>query len=166
MTIRRLTGADHALYRAIRLAALRTDPGAFGSTYEREAAFDEATWRARVSGSDPGPRAVFVDEIDGEAIGTAAALDFETDPAPMLVAMWVRPEARGEGVGRRLVDAAVEWVRHRGAGEMLLHVVHDNLAAISLYESCGFVRSGKVIADSGHPCADELEMRLDLGRAR
>ncbi len=166
MTIRRLTGDDHALYRSIRLASLQTNPEAFGSTYEREAAFDEATWRARLSGSDPGPKAVFVDELEGEAIGTAAAIDVETDPAPMLIGMWVQPSARGTGAGKRLVAAAIAWVVDRQAEAMLLHVVHDNEPAIALYESCGFVHSGKVPAGPAGPCADELEMRLELGPTR
>ncbi|KAJ3579333.1 hypothetical protein NPX13_g1227 [Xylaria arbuscula] len=35
-------------YKPFRLASLQQDPQAFGSTYERELAFDEETWLSRI----------------------------------------------------------------------------------------------------------------------
>ena len=161
MTVRRLTADDWALYSDIRLSALRADPGAFASTYQHEIEFDEATWRQRLTaGPDGRPVATFVDEQPDVAdpLGTAAIVYTEHHPAPMLVAMWVRSEARGRGSGRRLVDAAVAWAADRGEAEVVLWVVHDNTPAIELYRSCGFVASGRVEALPSNPCADELEM--------
>lgn len=50
MVVRVLTPDDVEAYRTIRLEALQADPGAFGSTYEREAEFDTQDWLDRLTG--------------------------------------------------------------------------------------------------------------------
>ena len=55
----------------------------------------------------------------------------------------VRPEARGTGAGRRLVQAALEAVRADGAERVFLEVAEDNLAALRLYDGFGFVEVGR-----------------------
>lgn len=160
MQIRRLSEDDWKHYRSIRLDALLADPGAFASTHEREAAFDEATWRLRITTGPLGkPNAAFVgfDEHDA-TLGTASVAYTEHHRSPMLVAMWVRPEARGQRLGARLIEACVEWAADRGDTSMVLWVVKDNAAAIALYERCGFAPTGQVDTLPDNPCADELEM--------
>lgn len=49
----------------------------------------------------------------------------------------VAPEARGAGVGRRLMDALADRMRAAGAETWSLNVKPDNAAAIRLYERCG-----------------------------
>ena len=160
MHLRLLAADDWRAGRDIRLRALQADPGAFGSTFDREAGFDEAMWRRRfTTGPDGRPCATFLVEDDaGLALGTAGVVYTEHHVAPMLVRMWVGPEARGLGAGRALVGAAVEWAVARGEREMVLWVVDDNVAAIELYRSCGFEPTGKVDALPSNPCAGELEM--------
>ncbi len=162
MAIRRFSTDDVDAYRRIRLEALQADPGAFGSSYEREVAFDDETWRSRLEGVDGRAAAIFCDELDGEIVATAGIAYTEHDPNPMLVGMWVRPAARGAGSGRRLVAAAVDWARGRNAPEVILWVVRDNESAIKLYESCGFRPTGTVDTLPSNPCAEELEMRMSL----
>ncbi|WP_397395565.1 GNAT family N-acetyltransferase [Phenylobacterium sp.] len=55
----------------------------------------------------------------------------------------VRPEARGAGTGRRLVQAALEAARADGAERVFLEVAEDNLAALRLYAGCGFGEVGR-----------------------
>ena len=62
-----MTAEDWQLYRRVRLAALQEAPYAFGSNYEHEAKFEEATWRRRV-----GDRTRFVAEVDGVVAGTVS----------------------------------------------------------------------------------------------
>ena len=170
-TLRPGAPGDVDTYRTIRLASLLADPEAFASTHEREAAFGDDVWQRRLAGFDGRPGIVLVDELPADpsaaatpavTVGTAAVGYTEWDPQPMLVGMWVRPEARRSGAGRRLVDAAVAWARQQAAGEVVLWVVRTNAAAIALYERCGFVASGAVEALPSNPCVDELEMRLAL----
>jgi ribosomal protein S18 acetylase RimI-like enzyme len=58
--------------------------------------------------------------------------------------LYVVPERRGQGLGRALMDAAMELARGRGAARMELGTAHDDTAARGLYESLGFTnREGK-----------------------
>jgi ribosomal protein S18 acetylase RimI-like enzyme len=51
----------------------------------------------------------------------------------------VAPEARGQGLGRRLLGTAVAWLMtERGATEVALTVDDENVNARGLYESVGF----------------------------
>ena len=52
--------------------------------------------------------------------------------------LFVEPGARGSGLGRTLVEAAVERARARGCGRIQLDCNRDNEAALRLYESLGF----------------------------
>ena len=52
--------------------------------------------------------------------------------------LFVREEARGSGLGRALVDAAIERARERGCRRIELDVNEDNSPALALYESSGF----------------------------
>ncbi|MDQ5894091.1 MAG: hypothetical protein QG596_352 [Actinomycetota bacterium] len=52
--------------------------------------------------------------------------------------LFVDESARGEGLGRILVEAAVERARARGCDRIQLDVNQANEAAVALYESCGF----------------------------
>ena len=49
---------------------------------------------------------------------------------------------RRMGIGRALLDAAVDWARGAGIRKLELHVFPHNTPAIALYESYGFVREG------------------------
>ena len=52
--------------------------------------------------------------------------------------MYVRDEARRSGLGRALVDAAVERARARGCRRMDLDVNEQNPRALAFYRSVGF----------------------------
>ncbi|MDL2079175.1 GNAT family N-acetyltransferase [Streptomyces sp. GXMU-J15] len=54
----------------------------------------------------------------------------------------VTESARGRGVGRALIRAAVEEARRRGARRLTLRVLGHNTPARKLYESEGFVVEG------------------------
>jgi GNAT superfamily N-acetyltransferase len=61
----------------------------------------------------------------------------------------VAPEARGEGIGRVLMDAAVVRARRAGKRRMTLGTTERMAAAHGLYESMGFVRGPDQLFDDG-----------------
>ena len=52
--------------------------------------------------------------------------------------VFVVEEARGEGIGRLLAEAAVQRARKRGCGRIQLETNTNNRQAVSLYEAIGF----------------------------
>ena len=61
-----------------------------------------------------------------------------------LAELYVVPERRGHGLGRALMEAAIEYARGHGADYMELGTSEDDVAARSLYESFGFTnREGR-----------------------
>jgi len=89
--------------------------------------------------------AVFVAEsADGALVGR---LSVARDPHPASahvadLGLMVAKEARRRGVGRALLEAAVEWARASGIRKLELHVFPWNEPAIALYEQFGFEREG------------------------
>lgn len=56
----------------------------------------------------------------------------------------VAERRRGEGLARRLVEAACRAARDLGLAEMILEVRPDNGPALVTYQTLGFVTSGRV----------------------
>ena len=52
--------------------------------------------------------------------------------------LYVVPDRRGQGLGRALMQAAIELARQEGAGDMHLGTSEDDVVARALYESLGF----------------------------
>jgi ribosomal protein S18 acetylase RimI-like enzyme len=63
---------------------------------------------------------------------------FTGEPDAYLQELYVAPEERGQGLGRTLLDAAMELARERGATHFELTTSTDDTEARSLYESAGF----------------------------
>ena len=88
--------------------------------------------------------AVFVADDGGTVVGR---LSVARDPhgASRHVAdlgLMVALSHRRRGIGRALLDRAVDWARESGVRKLELHVFPWNRPAIALYESFGFVQEG------------------------
>ena len=92
------------------------------------------------------PGNVLVAEVDGKVAGWVKV----QSPTPLLShahvleigGLAVDPSRQGVGVGRRLVEAAVQECSRRGARKVTLRVLGPNTAARRLYERCGFEAEG------------------------
>lgn len=157
--VRVLTTDDWSAYRATRLEALRTNPDAFGSSFEQESAFTEDEWRARVS---PQGGAVFAVEDGGAIVATGAVItDWLNSSMRVLVAMWTDASHRGRGHGRMIVEHAIAHARASGAAAIRCSVTEGNDGAARLYESCGFAPTGeREQRESDGLCHAHLELRF------
>ena len=162
---------DWQALRDIRLEALRDAPTAFGSTYERESVRGEAHWRDRIARG--GAFLAFIPEagipeagIPEASIPEASAPVpagligcYQEDPVTAeLVSMYVRPRARGRGVGEALVATVIAWARNRNAAEVHLWVTETNAPARALYERCGFTLTGERQPLPSAPSLGEVAM--------
>lgn len=143
LELRILEPDDWPLWRELRLEALAEAPQAFGATLaEWQGPGDqEERWRARLS--IPGGRD-FVVLLDGLAVGMVSGVPGEDSDSVELISMWVRPAARGRGVGDHLIRAVEGWASEQGAKTLRLSVMADNEQATALYERNGFVDTGEV----------------------
>ncbi|KAK8042035.1 hypothetical protein PG993_006558 [Apiospora rasikravindrae] len=195
-------------YKPFRLAALKRDPEAFGSTYAREAAFPDENWLQRLSNpriktfvavrrhdrhilsavsligpmphagqtvSNPTQALLSQTAPSGHGSSTTSTGrkesgegrekeeieegehrhgDDDNGVTPFLLyqntGVYTRPEARGKGLGLKLMATAVECARQearRGKQpcQLGVEVYKTNQAAIAFYRKCGFeVRGTKV----------------------
>lgn len=159
--LHRATAADHAWVREVRLRALQEDPDAFGSTYAREKDRTPKEWAAFAGRPEA---ATFLVLAGGRPVGIASGSPYRPPSTQVgLFGMWVAPEARGQGLGGRLVDAVIAWAWAAGHRRLHLDVGDANEAAIRLYASRGFEPTGVTgSVDPERPHITEHERALDL----
>jgi len=164
MNIRRLSASDATSFQALRLAALLDTPEAFGSSHEEEKDLPLAAVQARLA-ERPG-QAVF-GSFDGDTlvgiVGVARESLLKMAHKGRIWGMYVATAARGHGVARALMQAALAHARATpGIAKVTLDVDAANVAAIALYESLGFVvfsREADAMRVAGQP-RDDLQMHL------
>jgi putative acetyltransferase len=95
----------------------------------------------------------FVARQDGRAIGMGA-LRRHANGVGEVKRMFTRPEARGFGVGKRIVEEIVKLARAEGGHQLVLETgsVDGFRSAWRVYEGHGFQRCGAVLdyTDSPH----------------
>ncbi len=142
--VRSLRAGDGGVLREVRLAALAANPGAFLETHEEVAADADDLWAARAAASTgEGDQLVLV-AFDGERpvgmAGIARDIGQRRRHRATLWGVWLDPECRGRGVGRRLVQGALDWATTAGVRAVYLEVVENEDPSWSLYGRLGFVR--------------------------
>jgi len=155
--VRRLSADDWELWRRLRLAALRESPSAFGSTVGREAAFGEDVWRERL---DDGDSVTVLATYAGAPAGIGGG--FRDLPGLLhVMAMWVRPRARGHRVAHAVLDGIRDYADEHGLG-LHLDVAVSNAAAWRCYERYGFVATGQTrpIRDGSPELVERMLFRV------
>jgi ribosomal protein S18 acetylase RimI-like enzyme len=110
----------------------------------------------------------------GEALDPYASRVYERDGAPAgivliarrgwtcrVAAMGLAPEARGGGLGRRMMEAAIAEARARGDRTMVLEVIEGNERAMALYTKLGFGRRRRLVGFRWDPPPLEIPEPLE-----
>ena len=136
VVVRAATVEEWQVLRDIRLDALRDAPTAFGSTYAKQTASKRRTGDA---GSPAEPRSSPLRPTTTRPPQTGwSAGSRRSQSTVELVSLWVRPHARGLGVGDALVAAVIDWAGTVNATSVHLWLTEANQHARKLYERCGF----------------------------
>jgi ribosomal-protein-alanine N-acetyltransferase len=122
------------------------------------ACFPNAWDAVAIAGLLATPGAFALHNDDGFVLARAAAGEAE------ILTLAVAPAARGRGLGRALLLAAIARAQELGAETMFLEVGADNPHALALYAGLGFARVGmrKSYYSSGSGGKDALVLRLSL----
>ncbi|WP_153457994.1 GNAT family N-acetyltransferase [Streptomyces smaragdinus] len=163
--------------KELRLAGLLDEaaPIAFLETYENALARPDAFWQERAERAAAGVevKGFVAEDGDGRWVGSVTvlvevpggAVEFASQakvPQGHLVGVYIRPEARGAGLGEKLFAAAMEWafaLEEPRLERVRLYVHERNGRAETLYRRCGFVRTGHTLpADVG---GLEVEMAVE-----
>lgn len=97
---------------------------------------------------------VFVSEEDGQVVGFIQGViiehrkgddkiyDLSHKPSKdgWIGLLFVKPEFRGSGVGRELLDKMKEYFKSEECTGIRLLVLSDNIHAVNVYEKSGFLR--------------------------
>jgi ribosomal protein S18 acetylase RimI-like enzyme len=106
----------------------------------------------------------FVVRCDGAPAGCGGVQLFDATTGDVaygeLKRMYVRPQFRGRGLGRRLVDHLSAVVRDRGWQVVRLETGIHQTDAIALYEACGFERIAPFADYPASPVSLCFEKRL------
>ncbi|KAI0838976.1 hypothetical protein F5Y06DRAFT_296135 [Hypoxylon sp. FL0890] len=189
---------DH--YKPFRLAALKQEPDAFGSTYTREINFIEEDWLSRIN--NPLVKTLVAVHSNDRRVLSATSLigplpnrdpasnpfqasteitgasdqhhnHVEASPLSFQISgVYTVPDARGKGIAKALIKTAVEEAINDAKQQdrklnLSVIVYASNHAAISFYESCGFVAdpAGPRTSFNPHKNRSEVELCMHYRRS-
>jgi ribosomal protein S18 acetylase RimI-like enzyme len=144
--IRTLLPAEAAAFWSLRLRALREHPGCFASSPEEEENVPLDVVRARLDSQSPSTNLVLGAFVDDKLVGMTGLRRDSFRKAAHKARIWgmyVASEHQSRGIGRRLLEAAIDAGRKMGGVEQLhLEVMVDNAPARALYRALGFQSYG------------------------
>ena len=145
---------DWREWKPMRLEALADTPIGFGELHADAVALTDEEWEVRWA--RPGLRVMAFD--GDEPLGMAGGF-LRDDGQRVLVGVYVRPAARGQGVLGALVDVVQAWA---APADLHLDVHVDNTRARRAYEKLGFVPDGLDQPGHGIDGGDLLGMTRSL----
>ena len=92
------------------------------------------------------PHSRFVYEEEGQVLGWVALAPISSRQAYSGVAevsIYVAPQARGRGIGTRLMERAIASSETHGIWTLYAALFPENEASVRLHETCGFRRVGR-----------------------
>ncbi|HKD80648.1 MAG TPA: N-acetyltransferase [Candidatus Angelobacter sp.] len=171
MEIRVLTAGDAEAWWHLRLEMLRNDPASFADSEEEHQQSTIELARQHLGTGDPTNNFVLGSFEAARLTGTAGFFRRQNNKERHKGHIWgvyVRPESRGKGVARALLQEVIRRGREIAGLEQITLVASSHLPARKLYEAIGFQdyglepRSLKIGADY----VDDVLMVLWLRRPK
>ena len=98
------------------------------------------------AGQDAGRERAWIAELDGRRVGCVFCVATDEPGTAKLRILLVHPDARGHGVGTRLVDACIAFAREAGYARLRLWTNDVLVAARRIYLAAGF----RLVAEEPH----------------
>jgi putative acetyltransferase len=147
ISIRLIEPADNAALALI----IRNTLAEFGANHPGTVYFDATTDALYELFRKPGS-AYFVALADGVLVGGGGI--YPTDGLPAntceLVKMYLLPPARGLGLGKRLIEQALQFARETGYRKVYIETMPELKQAVSVYEKFGFHYLDGPLGNTGH----------------
>ena len=128
----------------------------FGITRPGTVYYDESTDHLFELFQSTPASAYFIAEQNGVIIGGAGI--FPTDGLPTgtceLVKMYLLPNVRSMGLGRRMINICLEVAKEKGYHSIYLETMPELKKAVSVYEKFGFGFLDAPMGNSGHTGCD------------
>jgi ribosomal protein S18 acetylase RimI-like enzyme len=91
------------------------------------------------------PQDAFVAELHGEVVGFVCTRVYRATSTGHIANLAVSPEHRGRGVGRALVEHALEHFRGQGLSFARIETLEQNQVGQHLYPAAGFEEIGRQV---------------------
>ena len=133
--IKKLSADRWKDYRDLRLEALKSDPIAFGKSYEEEITLSKKEWEKRIKNAlfallNDKPIGMIVYIIDNQQKTKHVANIFGT---------YVKKEYRGQDIGKKLIESAILLIKkNKNVIKIKIAVNPEQKAALKLYKKYGF----------------------------
>lgn len=143
ITVREITPEDVPFAKAMLWEAIMSSPSLVGllgvEELQRREDFYWSRW------GEYRDRAYVAVNSGGRRLGAIIVRPNDTDEpvSGWRIGIGVAEDARGQGVGRALMEHVIRFARGVGARYMSLQVDPSNSRAIALYEHVGFMRTGE-----------------------
>ena len=105
----------------------------------------------------------FIAEKDHQLVGGAGIFPTENLPEGTceLVKLYLHKDARGTGLGKELLNTALQWAKEFGYRQVYLESMPELSKAVTIYENVGFKRIHQPLGNSGH-CGCDIWMIKDV----
>ena len=105
----------------------------------------------------------YIATIDNNVVGGAGIFPTENLPNGTceLVKLYLHKDARGTGLGKQLLNTAMQWAKENGYTQVYLESMPELSKAVTIYENVGFKRIDQPLGNSGH-CGCDIWMVKNL----
>jgi putative acetyltransferase len=147
INIRKIEPADNKELAVI----VRSSLAEFGANKPGTVYYDDTTDHLYELFQEPGSM-YYVAEQDGQILGGAGIYPSTGLPKGTceLVKMYLKPDARGKGLGRTLIDKCLEFAKGFGYIQVYIETMPELRKAVSVYENYGFEYLNGPLGNTGH----------------